>query len=94
MLLLEAVPEEVSHAVVEATNIPVIGCGAGAACAGQVVVMQDLAGMTNWQPAFVTPTASIGKDVANIAKTWMTNVNNSDLGNTPLRYEGRRVETI
>ena len=83
MLLLEAVPQEVSHAVVAATNIPVIGCGAGTACHGQVVVMQDLSGMTNWQPAFAAPTASLGKDIANVAKTWMTNVNNNDLGTHP-----------
>jgi 3-methyl-2-oxobutanoate hydroxymethyltransferase len=83
MLLLEAVPEIVSHAVVNATTIPVIGCGAGTACHGQVVVMQDLAGLTKWQPAFAKPTASIGEEIGSVAKNWMTNVYNSALGEHP-----------
>ena len=91
MLLLEAVPEEVSAAVVEATAIPVIGCGAGTACHGQVVVMQDLAGLTKWQPSFANPTASIGNEIADVAKKWMSNVHNSTLGKHP--YEMRDGES-
>ena len=83
MLLLEAVPEEVSAAVVEATGIPVIGCGAGTACHGQVVVLQDLAGMTTWQPSFANPTAAIGHDFASVASTWMNNVSTNSLGKHP-----------
>lgn len=83
MLLLEAVPEEVAQAVVDATTIPVIGCGAGTACHGQVVVMQDLAGLTKWQPAFAKPIASLGNDLGNIAKNWMKNVYSNSLGEHP-----------
>ena len=66
MLLLEAVPEEVSRAVVKATTIPVIGCGAGTSCHGQVVVMQDLAGLTKWQPSFAKPTANVGNEISSV----------------------------
>ena len=83
MLLLEAVPEEVSKAVVEATSIPVIGCGAGTSCHGQVVVMQDLAGLTKWQPSFAKPTANVGSEISSVAKTWMENVHASTLGKQP-----------
>ena len=83
MLLLEAVPTEVSSAVVEATSIPVIGCGAGTDCHGQVVVLQDLAGLTKWQPSFAKPTAYIGDEIINVAKTWMENVNKNNLGDHP-----------
>jgi 3-methyl-2-oxobutanoate hydroxymethyltransferase len=83
MLLLEAVPEEVSEAVVKATSIPVIGCGAGTSCHGQVVVMQDLAGLTKWQPAFAKPTASLGDEYGMVAKNWMSTVFNNSLGEHP-----------
>ena len=91
MLLLEAVPEEVSKAVVDATSIPVIGCGAGPVCHGQVVVMQDLAGMTNWQPSFAKPTATIGNSFCDVASSWMEKVHNSKLGEHP--YSMRQGES-
>jgi len=52
-VLLEAVPPEVSAAVVEATSIPILGCGAGPACHGHVFVTQDALGMSQHVPRFV-----------------------------------------
>ncbi len=52
-LLIEAVPPEVSHRIVEHSTIPVIGCGAGGACHGHVVVMHDAVGFTEHPPRFV-----------------------------------------
>jgi 3-methyl-2-oxobutanoate hydroxymethyltransferase len=51
-LLLEAVPPEVTAAVVNATTVPVIGCGAGPACHGFVVVSHDVLGLTTSRPKF------------------------------------------
>jgi 3-methyl-2-oxobutanoate hydroxymethyltransferase len=51
-LLLEAVPPEVSEAVVRETNVPVIGCGAGPACHGSVIVTHDGIGFTPAHPRF------------------------------------------
>jgi len=50
---------------------PVIGCGAGPSCHGHVVVLQDLLGMTDWQPPFVTPTGDIGQMIKAAASEWV-----------------------
>ncbi len=61
MLLLEAVPAETTDRVVEAAGVPVIGCGAGPACAGFVVVTPDLLGLTRGKlPRFVPKLADLG----------------------------------
>jgi 3-methyl-2-oxobutanoate hydroxymethyltransferase len=51
-ILLEAVPATAARAVIAATELPVIGCGAGPDCHGQVVVMHDAVGLTPQPPRF------------------------------------------
>jgi len=83
MLLIEAVPEEVAQAVVAQTTVPVIGCGAGPACHGQVVVLHDILGLTDWQPAFAQPIADLAKNLTDAAATWVEKVAARDLGEHP-----------
>ncbi len=45
-VVLEAVPSEVTAAIVERLEIPSIGIGAGSATSGQVLVFHDLLGIT------------------------------------------------
>lgn len=52
-VLLEAVPPEAAAAVVDSIQLPVIGCGAGPACHGHVVVTQDAVGLSQTRPRFV-----------------------------------------
>ena len=51
-LLLETVPAQVAAAVVAATEIPVVGCGAGPACHASVIVTHDALGLTTSRPKF------------------------------------------
>lgn len=46
LLVLEGVPTALGQRVTEAVGIPVIGIGAGPHCDGQVLVLQDMLGIT------------------------------------------------
>ncbi|MHC5001485.1 MAG: 3-methyl-2-oxobutanoate hydroxymethyltransferase, partial [Planctomycetota bacterium] len=70
MLLIEAVPDEVARRIVDRCDVPVIGCGAGPACHGQIVVIQDLLGLSRWQPAFAQPIVSLGEQLKAAAGQW------------------------
>lgn len=83
MLLVEACPAEVTQLVVERATVPVIGCGAGPACHGQVVVLNDMLGMTHWQPAFARPLAQVGAEVERAARLWRERVRDGELGEHP-----------
>jgi len=45
MLILEAIPAPLAEKISQAISIPTIGIGAGAACDGQVLVLQDMLGL-------------------------------------------------
>ncbi|WP_266168054.1 3-methyl-2-oxobutanoate hydroxymethyltransferase [Dyella subtropica] len=46
LLVMEGVPTALGERVTKAVNIPVIGIGAGPHCDGQVLVLQDMLGIT------------------------------------------------
>lgn len=75
VLLLEAVPPEPARIVAEGTRLPVIGCGAGPACDGQVVVLHDMLGLTNGAaPKFVKRFASMHGDMARAIGAYMSEI--------------------
>jgi 3-methyl-2-oxobutanoate hydroxymethyltransferase len=63
-IVLELVPGEVAARVREVVGIPTIGIGAGLECDGQVLVLQDLLGLTDgFTPKFLKRYASLAGDV-------------------------------
>lgn len=80
LLLLEAAPEEAAAAVMRATSTPLIGIGAGAACHGQVLVVQDLLGMTDNPPRFAEAVADLGVRTRDAAAEWVRRVASGNIG--------------
>lgn len=83
MLLVEATPVEVTAEIVRRSPVPVIGCGAGPVCHGQVVVTHDLLGLTERQPPFALPIVPLGKELGQMADTWRERVRDGNLGEHP-----------
>jgi 3-methyl-2-oxobutanoate hydroxymethyltransferase len=83
MLLVEATPVEVTEEIVRRSRVPVIGCGAGPVCHGQVVVTHDLLGLTDRQPPFALPIVALGKALGEMADTWKGRVRSGALGEHP-----------
>jgi len=74
MLLVEAVPPQVAEEIMARTSVPLIGIGAGPACHGQVLVLQDLLGLTHWQPGFANPVVHLGPQIQQAAEQWIARV--------------------
>ncbi len=91
MLLVEAVPEALGNELVRGAGVPVIGIGAGTAPQGQVLVLQDLLGLTEKPPRFAEPTAHLGPILIEAASEWVRRVRAGDPGGRgegPGRSEG------
>jgi 3-methyl-2-oxobutanoate hydroxymethyltransferase len=69
-VVLEAVPAELATRVTEAVNIPTIGIGAGPHCDAQVLVWQDMAGLSPRTPKFVKRYADVAGILGQAARSF------------------------
>lgn len=90
LLLVEAVPEEVTRAVMDATAVPVIGIGAGTCADGQILVVNDLLGLTDHPPRFAEPVDSLGERIREAGAQWVSRVADGRIGGQ--RYTMRAGE--
>ncbi len=73
-VVLEGVPVELAQEVTATLSIPTIGIGAGVHCDGQVLVMHDLLGLSDWTPSFVKPYANLGAVASQAARRFAEEV--------------------
>jgi len=73
--VLEVVPADLAQAVTTAVSIPTIGIGAGAGTDAQVLVWQDMAGLTPGKPPkFVKQYADLRSVLTGAVATWAQEV--------------------
>jgi 3-methyl-2-oxobutanoate hydroxymethyltransferase len=74
-IVLEAVPSELAARVTEILDIPTIGIGAGPTTNAQVIVWQDLLGMSDQQPPnFVNQYAQLRAPIREAVAAWISDV--------------------
>ncbi len=94
LLLIEAVPDEVTERVMEIARVPVIGIGAGTACDGQILVVNDLIGLTDHPPRFAEPVAQVGEQLVHAGKAWVQNVAQRTIGGQRYTMRNGEIEKL
>lgn len=86
-IVLEKIPAELAATITAKLSIPIIGIGAGNACDGQVLVLQDILGMNvHTVPKFVRKYADIATTIDTAVKSYMEDVKNGRFPNGDESY--------
>ncbi len=87
-IVLEAVPSELAARVTEILDIPTIGIGAGPATNAQVIVWQDLLGMSDAAPPkFVKQYAQLRAPIRDAVAAWVADVQSGGFPTPEQCYE-------
>lgn len=74
-VLIECVPAEIAAELSATLRVPTIGIGAGVGCDGQVLVLNDMLGMTTGHvPSFVKAYADLANQISKAAEAWCGDV--------------------
>jgi 3-methyl-2-oxobutanoate hydroxymethyltransferase len=73
-VVLEAIAEPLAAKITGAVSIPTIGIGASAKCDGQILVMEDMLGLSPRVPKFVKEFGSVGKSIEKAIRSYADEV--------------------
>jgi len=86
-LVLEKIPAELAKKVASRLHIPVIGIGAGPDVDGQVLVMQDMLGITHeFKPRFLRRYADLNSVITQAVGKYVDDVKAKDFPNQDEKY--------
>ncbi len=78
-IVLECIPASLAKKITETIHVPTIGIGAGPDCDGQVLVINDLLGLTSgYVPRFVKPYADLKATISDAVKRYRDEVRNRE----------------
>jgi 3-methyl-2-oxobutanoate hydroxymethyltransferase len=74
-IVLECIPSAIARVITQKLAIPTIGIGAGPHCDGQVLVTNDLIGLTTgYVPSFVKQYANLCESISTALQNWQRDV--------------------
>jgi 3-methyl-2-oxobutanoate hydroxymethyltransferase len=87
MLLLEGTATEVAKIITEQSAVPVIGCGSGAHCDGQILIISDILGLTSGpRPKFAKSFGEIGRGTVEAVARYVKDVREGTLADDEHSY--------
>lgn len=86
-IVLEKIPAKLAEEVSKSLQIPTIGIGAGNGCDGQVLVVNDMLGMTkDFKPKFLRQYLHLYNEIARAASEYVADVKSGDYPNEKEQY--------
>lgn len=73
-VVVEAVAEPLARKLTEQVPVPTIGIGASPACDGQILVLEDMLGLSPWVPKFVKRYTELGPSISKAVETYAAEV--------------------
>lgn len=86
-VVLEKIPAQLSEKVTKSLQIPTIGIGAGNACDGQVLVINDMLGITKgFKPKFLRQYLQLFDEILKASTQYINDVKSGDFPNEKEQY--------
>ncbi len=86
-IVLEKIPAKLAAEVTTGLKIPTIGIGAGQKTDGQVLVLQDMLGITQqFKPRYLRTYGTFGEDISNAIRHYINDVKNCSFPNEKEQY--------
>ena len=85
--LSKMIPAKLAGEITAELKIPTIGIGAGQQTDGQVLVLQDMLGITRqFKPRYLRTYGTFGEDIANAIRHYISDVKSGDFPNEKEQY--------
>jgi len=86
-VVLEKIPAQLAMEVTKSVKIPTIGIGAGSYCDGQVLVINDMIGLTKgFKPRFLRQYLNLFEEINGAVKSYVKDVKAGDFPNKNEQY--------
>ena len=73
-IIIECVVEDLAKEIIQNVSVPTIGIGASKYCDGQVLVTDDMIGLSNFRPKFVKKYSNVKKIIDKSVKNYCLDV--------------------
>ena len=85
-IVLECVVQKLAKKIIDQSNVPIIGIGASKDCHGQILVVEDLLGLTNFESKFLKKYENLQKIISDSFSKFSKEVKEGKYPNTKYLY--------